>query len=253
MLQAMPQPAPSAPSPASQSFAGLLASFTTPGEKKPPVRDLGRVPLRNQPHDLDGLEDDVATLSYERALRAHARYRAPEGTAEPVPQVAARFPSLAAAEPAVAEPLRIFEAAPAWEAEDAPTAVAQVETIPAAHFAADAELELPAVRDQPAGLDRNLKTSSITIRLSQTECAQLRRRAAEAGLSVSAYLRSCTFETEALRALVKDTLAKMRDDGMRADGEKEHHDAPERDRGGWREFWARIWPYRRVSHRTVEA
>ena len=46
----------------------MLAAFATPGQKKPPARDL------------DGLEDDVATLSYERALRAHARYRPPEAS-----------------------------------------------------------------------------------------------------------------------------------------------------------------------------
>jgi hypothetical protein len=59
-------------------------------------------------------------------------------------------------------------------------------------------------------LERNLKCASVTIRLSQAECAQLRTRAAEAGLTVSAYLRSCTFEAESLRAMVKDTLAKLR-------------------------------------------
>jgi hypothetical protein len=58
--------------------------------------------------------------------------------------------------------------------------------------------------------ERNLKDSSITIRMSKAECAQLHRRAAEAGLTVSAYLRSCTFEAESLRAMVKDTLAQLR-------------------------------------------
>jgi hypothetical protein len=48
--------------------------------------------------------------------------------------------------------------------------------------------------------------------MSKAECAQLRKRAAEAGLTVSAYLRSCTFEAESLRALVKDTLAQLRPD-----------------------------------------
>ena len=62
----------------------------------------------------------------------------------------------------------------------------------------------------PLALDRNLKSASITIRMSNAECAQLRKRAAEAGLTVSAYLRSCTFEAESLRALVKDTLAQLR-------------------------------------------
>jgi hypothetical protein len=46
--------------------------------------------------------------------------------------------------------------------------------------------------------------------MSKAECAQLHRRAAEAGLTVSAYLRSCTFEAESLRAMVRDTLAQMR-------------------------------------------
>jgi len=46
--------------------------------------------------------------------------------------------------------------------------------------------------------------------MSRAECAQLHSRAAEAGLSVSAYLRSCTFEAETLRAMVKDTMAQLR-------------------------------------------
>jgi hypothetical protein len=59
--------------------------------------------------------------------------------------------------------------------------------------------------------DRSLKRASITIRLSEPECAQLRRRAAEAGLTVSAYLRSCAFEVETLRTQVKQTLAQLRE------------------------------------------
>jgi len=57
---------------------------------------------------------------------------------------------------------------------------------------------------------RPLKTASITIRISETESAHLRRRAAEAGMTVSAYLRSCTLEVESLRSQVKETLAQMR-------------------------------------------
>ena len=67
-----------------------------------------------------------------------------------------------------------------------------------------------ARRPLPPPLERNLKDASITIRLSKAECAQLHRRAAEAGLTVSAYLRSCTFEAESLRAMVKETLAQLR-------------------------------------------
>jgi hypothetical protein len=62
----------------------------------------------------------------------------------------------------------------------------------------------------PASSDRAVKRASITIRLSEPECAQLRQRAAEAGLTVSAYLRSCAFEVETLRTQVKQTLAQLR-------------------------------------------
>jgi len=54
------------------------------------------------------------------------------------------------------------------------------------------------------------KSASITIRMSQAECAQLRKRAAAANLSVSAYMRSCILEAEALRAQVKEALAELR-------------------------------------------
>jgi len=46
--------------------------------------------------------------------------------------------------------------------------------------------------------------------MSKAESEQLHRRAAEAGLTVSAYLRSCTIEAESLRAMVKETMAQLR-------------------------------------------
>ena len=54
------------------------------------------------------------------------------------------------------------------------------------------------------------RTASITIRLTSTEQKQLQERAAEAKLTVSAYLRSCVFEAESLRAQVKEALSEMR-------------------------------------------
>jgi hypothetical protein len=56
-----------------------------------------------------------------------------------------------------------------------------------------------------------VKRASITIRLTEPEAAQLRRRAAEADLTVSAYLRSCVLEVESLRTQVKQTLAQLRE------------------------------------------
>jgi predicted DNA binding CopG/RHH family protein len=71
----------------------------------------------------------------------------------------------------------------------------------------------PAAAPSPAAApysDRKLKCASITIRLSRGDCAQLHQRAAEAGLTVSAYLRSCALEAESLRSLVKETMAQLR-------------------------------------------
>src|SRR5215469_3133743 len=131
------------------SFAGILASVAGPKNGETPWND-------------DQLAEDVATISYERALRAHARVRPGDSVGEAVPGLAT---------PVASGP--------------------------------------PADRDSGSHL-RSLKKSSITIRLSETECAQLRTRAAEAGLTVSAYLRSCTLEVESLRAQVKDALVQLR-------------------------------------------
>ena len=99
------------------------------------------------------LAEDVASISYDQALRTHARVQPPSRN----------------------------------------------------DIAANA-----ARKSEPAEKPKALKKASITIRLSEPECEQLRQRAAEAGLTVSAYLRSCTLEVESLRAQVKQTLAQMR-------------------------------------------
>lgn len=57
---------------------------------------------------------------------------------------------------------------------------------------------------------RESRTASVTIRLSKSECAMLHQRAAEAGISVSAYLRSCVLEADALRKQVKDALLELK-------------------------------------------
>jgi hypothetical protein len=201
----MQQPAAS-PTP-SPNFAGMLAAFVEPGQKRPPARDL------------DGLEDDVATLSYERALRAHARYRAPEASDRALTQLAQ----------AEAETVSIFEVLPDLNAGERPAIVE-------ATFAVSAEDREPVVEALPA-FDRNLKSASITIRMSKAECAQLRTRAAEAGLTMSAYLRSCTFEAESLRALVKDTLAQLRTEPSEND-----QDATPVAGGRWFGWLRRLWP-----------
>jgi hypothetical protein len=170
----MQQAAASAP-PTTTSFAGMLAALAAPSPKSVPA------------WSEDDLEDDVATLSYERALRAHARYRSPAFTGESLTQFAE----------------------PGLKAAPRPSPVALPGIPEKEAFAANAA-ESVSLGHPSVALGRDLKCASITIRLSRTECAQLRKRAAEAGLTVSAYLRSCTFEVESLRGLVKDTMAQLR-------------------------------------------
>ena len=70
------------------------------------------------------------------------------------------------------------------------------------------EAEIAASTPLPGSKHR--KTASITIRLTKAEEAQLHERAAAAQLSISAYLRSCIFEAESLRAQVKEAVSQMK-------------------------------------------
>lgn len=54
------------------------------------------------------------------------------------------------------------------------------------------------------------KSVWLTLRVSESEQAVIQARAAEADLSVSAYLRQCAFEVESLRDQVKRALAELR-------------------------------------------
>lgn len=71
-----------------------------------------------------------------------------------------------------------------------------------------ADREVAALHE-PAPV-RQRRSASVTVRLSEEENTQLKQRAAEAGLTLSAYLRSCTLEVETLRAEVKQALADLR-------------------------------------------
>jgi hypothetical protein len=226
----MQQPASSASAP---TFAGILTALAAPAQKSPPA------------WNDDDLADDVATLGYERALRAHARYRTPEPADRSLTDRAFTdrpFTNRALAQPVDGGSLRVYEALPAdagWTNGPA--------TLPAS-YAAAAEAASETSPGISTENDRNLKSASITIRLSKTEYAQLRERAAEAGLTVSAYLRSCTFEAESLRALVKDTLAQLR-----IQASKEEQDAASPPRGSWFGRWRQFLPHARVSRPVAPA
>lgn len=174
MLATMPGTAANPSKPG--SFASLLAGFAAP-----------------RPADEwndDELRDDIATISYEQALRTHARTRP------------AASPSMAAAP----QPGLESVPAPVASTEEDPRFVPGGRKPPVSVRIS----EWSPVEARNAALSANRKTMSVTVRLSASESRQLQERAAAAGLTASSYLRSCLFEAETLRAQVKETLEQFR-------------------------------------------
>jgi hypothetical protein len=191
----------------------MLASLSTPAQKRDPAWN-------------DGLADDVATLSYERALQTHARYHSTDRSDRSLTQAPDPQPMLF-------DESDLKAAAP-------PTTTAAGN---AASFFKSGSGSAVGHGSSPA-LDKNLKRSSITIRLSRAERDQVHQRAAEAGLTVSAYLRSCTLEVESLRALVKETLAQLQ--AAQVTGKP----SPSAQTGPARLGWlGKILPYGERGHR----
>lgn len=170
----MPANAQAPPAPAAASFANLLAGLTTPRQQADSF------------WNDSALADDIATISYEQALRAHARYR-PASSREQHPSTPS--PVVSTAE----------DSAP-------PRKPPMVERSP---------LRSTSFESPPPTLAESRKSASVTIRLSGAECKQLHKRATEAGLTVSAYLRSCIFEVETLRTQVKGALSQLRSVSVR--------------------------------------
>ncbi len=174
----MEQRADAEPSSNASTFAGLLAALTAPKHEPQPV------------WNDDNLADDVATLSYEQALRAHARYK---------PAYFDDLPSPQPADPAAVS-----------GGEDKPGNARSKAAAPArTRQNKDPRTHAGNPSRAPAALEESRKRASVTLRMSCAESAQLQKRAAEAGMSVSSYLRSCIFEAEALRAQVKEALARL--------------------------------------------
>jgi hypothetical protein len=192
----MQQPAPSQPSPTVSSFAGLLATLASPPPS--PVIDADDdAPL----WDSSALGEDVATLSYERALRKNARYRPMDHDLDRDLDLGDGSLTRGAdpASGARADAPGKFGAAGAIDVSGAFDAAGTAVAVGAA----------PGLQTGTAR-ESDLRSASVTIRLSQVESARLHQRAAEAGLTVSAYLRSCAVEAEGLRAQVKQALAELK-------------------------------------------
>jgi len=189
------------------SFAGLLASLATPQR---------RAQAGDGAWNDDALGNDVVTLSYEQALRNHGRYRQAERGSRATPVAAYAKP---------AGKLTVFEADSAPCGDERVNLAEQVQT-------------------EQAGA-RELRTACVSIWMSKAERAQLRRRAGEAGLTLSAYLRLCALEADALREQVKQALAELKT-AAAADGAL----APVR--GRWPRWLGRITRLREKCGGAVE-
>ncbi|HKN23079.1 MAG TPA: hypothetical protein VJX73_16755 [Terracidiphilus sp.] len=195
MLQAMQQPAPWQSSSSLSSFAGLLATLAS--SPPSPPSDAADAPLSN----LSDLGEDVATLSYESALRAHARYAPANRDLARDAERVEGSPTPTSDQGGGARRDASFECGAAGATDAAGAVYAS-----GAAVRADAA---PGLHTDTAR-ESDLRSASVTIRLSQAECERLHQRAAEAGLTVSAYLRSCAVEAEALREQVKQAIAELK-------------------------------------------
>lgn len=175
----MEQTGAALPPPSAADFAGILAALTRPAAQQEPAWN----------EDIPA--DDVATLTYENALRADAHRQSESESASWTREQAVSTPG--------------SEREEIW---DEPEPEPAVKSLPRAEAQSQARAGSPALSPEPPQQSR--KCASITVRMSRSECEQLRRRAAEAGMTISAYLRSCTFEAESLRAQVKQALAEMK-------------------------------------------
>ena len=216
----MQEPAESSPSFSAASFARVLASLAAPAPE--PLREPEPAATPNR----DAFAEDISTLSYEQALRAHARYRPADVAELPRPRAAGS-----------AQRRRSVATAPRSAASASPAA--QAPQAPVAPKAAKRRSTVP---------NESRKSASITIRLSEAEGAQLRARAAEAGLTVSAYLRSCAFEVEALRTQVKQALTEFR-----STASTEEQSSPRRAFSPLPTWRARLFPRWAGSQRPAHA
>jgi hypothetical protein len=174
---AMQESAAASSSATAGSFASVLAAFSPPAA--PPRIDWSE----------DDLGDDIATLSYEQALRTHSRNRTSSQADWSRQQKDVAGNGQLNKPASGTEPLAVTAAPARCARPQVPCGVAN---------------------RRASSPEDSRKAASITIRLSRVECAKLHDRAAEAGLTVSAYLRSCTLEVEALRAQVKEALSQLR-------------------------------------------
>jgi len=223
------------------SFAVLMERLTLrAGKAGPEGSPTPDAPDARSSFDSDSLNEEVdvlvedenfaatgMSLSYEKALRTHARYRPspepPYPSANPQSANAAFAPPLPEPRAQIQESgIQNSDVTPRPETPPAATRnpgpndglgpLPKQPSDPHAQIgAADRSGLTEMLRESNrANRSQELKRCTISVRLNQEESEILRLRAAESGMTVSSYLRSCVLEADQLRAQVKQALAELR-------------------------------------------
>jgi predicted DNA binding CopG/RHH family protein len=185
-----------------------------------PVEDinavLGRFQAWTGTRTKAASKDGIREISYEEALRS-SRYRRPAASgrplsplaSEPLAQAAAEVPASPSAESKLqsAKPKRAVESI---GAKTPAKRKSKTQLMPQFREVLEKHIE------PSAHIARTAKTTSLeprqvslSVRLSASDQATIKLRAAEAGISASAYMRQCALDVEQLRAQVKETIALM--------------------------------------------
>jgi hypothetical protein len=202
------------------SFAGLLEHLTRRLDQEGVSGSVVRsyAPVAERKPTLDG-----APLSYETALRLHARHRTDSRSKlDPpeAPRPGIGSPAAAAATSKASKtPDRVDSplARPQSKSGTKPSSIkskikSQLKAKPKAR---------PSQRKALAKLDRSnmlldignrtaQRRAIVSLRMTDDELLKLKDRAAESGISVSAYMRSCILDADQLRSQVRQALAEMR-------------------------------------------
>ena len=192
------------------------ASYTRRMHTQPPLEDINAIVNRFQAWAGAQLpspaKHGVRELTYEEALRAKPRrvrlkkaVAVGEKTAPLPPVKAKRLSQQVAAK----KQTRRTTSSRSNTRKTTPNeaVVPPVVKSDFCQILADAVALVPTVSSQPLAGER--RATALSLRISSAEHELFKRRAAEANVSVSAYLRQCAIEVEELRHQVKQlTVAK---------------------------------------------
>jgi hypothetical protein len=183
-------------------------------DTQPPLEDINAIVSRF--HAWAGAQapahgkHGVRELTYEEAIRSSRRRTAPEKAAVAAKPAAPVLPAKAKHQPAgdsadersVTKPAKSKKRVSSRHAK---SRTCKNKPLPAAKtqdVAVFRQVLAAQVAPVPA-LTAECRTTALSLRVSAGEHSLLKARATEANLSVSAYLRSCLFEVEDLRAQLR--------------------------------------------------